>query len=90
MEEEEEGGLPVKRKKTLHLCEMEIKTKFNRFKILKSVHKSKPNKIHGGKLTLGGRDGRQNAKESSRRRETVRFRVTVVQYMKQDIGSKTT
>jgi len=60
---EEEGGLPIKkihsakRKKTLHLCEMETKMKSNWFKMLKLVHKSKPNKIHGGKLTCGGRDG---------------------------------
>jgi len=32
----------AKGKKTLHLCEMETKTKSNRFKMYKSVHKSKP------------------------------------------------
>jgi len=52
---EEEGGLSAKRihgakgKKTLHLCEMETKKKSNRFKMFKSVHKSKPNKIYGEK-----------------------------------------
>jgi len=48
-------------KKTLHLREMETKTKSNRFKMLKSVHKWKPNKFHGGKLTCKGR-GRQRNK----------------------------
>jgi len=69
---------------------MWTKTKFNRFKMLKSVHKSKSNKIHGGKLTCGGRNGRRNAEESLRRSEIVRFRVAVKQYMKWDVGSETT
>jgi len=96
MEEEEEGGLLAKKihsakgKKTLHLCEMEIKTKFNWFKMLKSVHKSKPNKIYGGKLTCRGRDGRRNVEESSQRRVTLRFHVTVEPYIRRDVGSETT
>ena len=31
--------------------------------MFKSVHKSKPNKISGEKLTCGGRNGRQNAEK---------------------------
>jgi len=69
---------------------METKTKFNRFKMLKSVHKSKPNKIFGGKLIYRGHAGRQNTEESSKRRETVRFRVAILQYMKRDVLSETT
>jgi len=75
----EEGGLPAKKRftvqrgKTLHLCKIETKTKSNRFKMLKSVHKSKPNKIHGRKFTCEGRAGRQKAADCSRRRKIVRF-----------------
>jgi len=57
----------------MHLCEMKTKTKFNQFKMLKSVYISKPNKFHGGKLTCGGRAGRQNAEESLRGRGIVAF-----------------
>jgi len=61
----------AKGKKTMHLCEIETKTKSNRFKMLKLVHKSKPNKFHGGKLTCGSHDGRQNMEASSRGRGTM-------------------
>jgi len=39
--------------------------------MLKLVHKSKPNKFHGGKLTCGSHDGRQNMEASSRGRGTM-------------------
>ena len=41
--------------------------------MLKSVHKSKPNKFRGGKLTCRGQAGWQNAEESSRGRGTMTF-----------------
>jgi len=41
--------------------------------MLKLVHKSKPNKFHGGKLTCGGRASRRNVKENLRGRETMAF-----------------
>jgi len=47
------------------------KTKSNKFKMLKTVHKSKPKKFHGEKLICGGHTGHRNVEESSRRRRTM-------------------
>ena len=52
---------------------METKTKSNQFKMLKLVHKSKPNKFHGGKLTCEDRAGQRNAEESSQGKGKVVF-----------------
>jgi len=66
---------------------METKTKSIRFKMSKSVHKSKPNKISGEKLTYGGYDGRWNVEVTSRGRETMSFCSTIVPYKSGDVGS---
>jgi len=68
------------KKKTLYLCEMETKMKFNQFKMHKSVHKSKPNKFYGGKLTCRSHTGRRNAKEVLRRKGTMVVRVADLEY----------
>ena len=50
-----------------------IKTKFNRFKIFKSMYKSKFNQFYGEKLSGGGRVSQRNIEENSREKETVMF-----------------
>ena len=59
---------------------METKSISNRFKMLKLVHKSKPNKFHGGKLTCGGRVSQRNVEETLRTRGTMAVCVGNLQY----------
>jgi len=91
----EEGGLPAnkgsrcKGEEIMHLCEMKTKTKSNRFKMLKLVHKSKFNKFHGG-----NRPAEVALADKTRRRahgveEQWLFALQICNTMRRDVGSKT-
>ena len=47
--------------------------------MLKSVHKSKPNKFHGGKLNYGRHGGWRNDEEVSRKRGTMVIQIAALQ-----------